>query len=160
MLYNDLLYRITGDKRPVYRTEVMKNLALITLGAAIGAAAVALTTPKNGENLRNNLKKSYDNTLYNLKFKGEELKEQVMNTVEEGKEKIDNMKTYGQNIKEDLTSNVKSAMSETDNEIEDYSYRLYKDSNSLDNYGKVVADDVKEAKDELYNNFDDESKLK
>ncbi len=161
MIYNDILDKMKREKRRIERKKGLKKLALVGLGAAIGSAAIALTTPKKGEDLRKDLKKGYDETLYNLKFKAEEIKDQVKNTVEEGKEKIDVMKSQGQKIKEDLSevikekahevkADVKSSMAETDNEIEDYSYKVEKTADTLDYYGKVVADDVKETKDDLY----------
>ena len=166
MIYNDLLDKMKKEKRRMERKRGIKKLALVGLGAAIGSAAVALTTPKKGEDLRKDIKKGYDDTLYNLKYKAEEIKEQVKNTVEEGKEKIDTMKAQGQKVKEDLTevikekahevkSDVKSTMSEKDNEIEDYSYKVKKAADTLEYDGKVVADDVKETKDDLYKTVKD-----
>lgn len=166
MIYNDLLYKMKKEKRRMERKRGIKKLALVGLGAAIGSAAVALTTPKKGEELRKDLKKGYDDTLYTLKYKAEEIKEQVKNTVEEGKDKIDTMKAQGQKVKEDLSevikekahevkSDVKSNMAETDNEIEDYSYKVEKAADTLEYDGKVVADDVKETKDDLYKTVKD-----
>ena len=166
MIYNDLLDKMKKEKRRMERKRNIKKLALVGLGAAIGSAAVALTTPKKGEELRKDLKKGYDDTLYNLKYKAEEIKEQVKTTVEEGKEKIDTMKAQGQKVKEDLSevikekadevkSDVKSTMSEKDNEIEDYSYKVNKAADTLEYDGKVVADDVKQTKDDLYRTVKD-----
>ena len=166
MIYNDLLDKMKKEKRRMERKRGIKKLALVGLGAAIGSAAVALTTPKKGEELRKDIKKGYDDTLYNLKYKAEEIKEQVKTTVEEGKDKIDTMKAQGQKVKEELSevikekaqevkSDVKSTMSEKDNEIEDYSYKVKKAADTLEYDGKVVADDVKETKDDLYKTVKD-----
>lgn len=46
MLYKELMNKLEKEKKRIERKKQLKNIALIGVGAGIGAIAAALTTPK------------------------------------------------------------------------------------------------------------------
>ncbi len=167
MLYNGVVHKIKKEKRRIERKNNMKKLALIGVGAAIGSAAAALATPKKGEDLRKDLKKGYKDAVYNLKFKAEEVKEQVKDTIDENKAKINKIKSAAKDTKEELSSVVKEKAKDVKNDVEsniqaekdikegNIDYKMAQVSETLENDGKVVAEDVQETKDDLYKTVKD-----
>lgn len=128
MIYDDMMKRMYGGNR------FLRDLGMITLGAAIGSTIAFLLYAENGQDLVEDMKCSCKDTMKNLKKMGKDFMEGTMEAKEE----------------------VKSSLGiEDDNEIESYNYHSHGFSQTIAEGAQEVAKDISQAKENLEDSIED-----